>query len=415
MRRIVVGIVGIVVAAGAVAFWAWPRGEIAPPPTPPGPRLLWSFEAPRPGSVIAAPLIAPDGVYLAAVHAQGFRVTGAVYALNPATGKPRWVFDRDGEMLPTASSPVFAGGRLIFGEGMHANFSCKLYALDPGTGKQVWAFDTGDHIEGGPATDGTTVYFPAGNDGVYAVDVASGRRRWNFREDVHIDSSPAIVNGRAYVGSGTSRRYKTTQVICLDAATGGPVWRAPVPLPAWATPLAEGGQVYAGLGNGRLTEGARPPEVPAGALVCLDAASGAMLWTFPVGDAVFTRPVAARGAVVFGSRDGHLYGLSEDGRERFRLSTGGPIISSPAIDRGFVYAVTVTGRIVCINILTGQEIWRRELPQPGAVPQVFAPVRVVGDRLFVAAEMQPPGSSIGIVSLLCFELPPDRGRPEGSR
>src|SRR5438445_612831 len=83
---------------------------------------------------------------------------------------------------------------------------------------------------------------------------------------LHIDSTPEVVGDRAYVGSGTSRRYQNYQVVCLSAATGNPVWRTPVSLPAWGNPLVAGGRVYIGLGNGRLTESARPPETPAVAL-----------------------------------------------------------------------------------------------------------------------------------------------------
>src|SRR5947209_832371 len=84
-----------------------------PPPEPTGPHRVWTFEAPEPGSVVAGPVVTPDAVFLAAAHARGFRQHGAVYALDPATGKPKWVFDADGDMLPTASPPLVAGGRVV--------------------------------------------------------------------------------------------------------------------------------------------------------------------------------------------------------------------------------------------------------------------------------------------------------------
>src|SRR5262249_49329613 len=157
--------------------------------------------------------------------------------------------------------------------------------------------------------DGDAVYFPAGNDGLFALDAATGKERWNFRADLHIDSTPAVESGRGYVGSGPGRRFKAAEGGCLDAATGRPAGRTPGNLPAWASPAVAGGHVFAGLGNGRLTKGAESPEVPAGALACLDASTGAILWTFPARDAVFGRPVVVGERVVFGSRDGHLYGL----------------------------------------------------------------------------------------------------------
>jgi len=410
MRRVVLILMALVGAAGLVVVF-YSRPPAAGPAAPPGPRQVWAFEAPRPGSAVAAPLVTPDAVYLAAVHARGFGLSGAVYALDPATGKRKWAFDHDGEMLLTASAPVLADGRLFFGEGMHANFSCRLYCLDPATGKANWTFPTGDHIEGGPAVNGDTVLFPAGNEGVYALDAATGKQRWHFHADLHIDSTPAVAGGRVYVGSGPSRKFHTTQLVCLDAATGKPVWRTPVPLPAWATPVVTGGRVFAGMGNGRLTEGAQPPDVPAGAVGCFDARTGAELWTVRVADAEFGRPVVVDDRVVFGSRDGHLYGLSADGREVFRLPLGGPVIGGPVVSERLVYAVSVPGRVVCVDPAEGRELWRHELARPGGEPRVYAAPRVAGGRLYVAAEMRTPVAAVGVVTLFCFELP--AGSSEG--
>lgn len=403
MTRVVLGLL-IVAAAVGLAAVLWPRPP-APPPPPAGPRLAWAFEAPRPGSPIAAPLVTPDAIYLAVTHAHGFRLGGAVYAIDPATKKQRWVFDRDGEMLPTVSSPLLAGGRLYFGEGMHSHFACRFHALDAATGRPAWDFPTGDHIEGGPALADGTVVFAAGNDGVYALDAATGEEKWNFRADVHIDSTPWVENGRVYVGTGPSRKFPTTQVVCLDARTGHPVWRAPVKLPAWGSPVVAGGRVFVGLGNGRLTVAAQPPETPAGALACLDAATGAEHWTVPVGDAVFGRPVVVGDRVVFGSRDGHLYGLSFDGKEHFRRALGGPVMASPAAADGRVYAVSVPGRVVCVNPADGSERWRHELGAKGAAVEAYAEPRVSGRRLFVGAEVKPGAADVGVASLFCFELP----------
>ena len=375
--------------------------------TSPGParhervlKLVWTFEAPRPGMVVGSPHIASDAIYLAAIHTRASEMRGAIYALDPAIGKPKWIYDREGAMLATASTPLLAGERLFVGEGLHGNFACNLYCLDSRNGHPRWTFPTGDHIEGGPAVADDLVIFPAGNDGLYALDVETGVPKWNFRADLHIDSTPFVANGRVYGGSGTSRHFPTLQVVCLEAATGKPVWRTPVNLPAWGSPVVAGERVFVGLGNGRLTEAA---QSPAGALACFDANTGAERWTFPVADAVFGRPVVAGGRVVFGSRDGNLYGLTLDGKEAFRVTMGGPVMAPPEAVGGLIYAVAVSGRVVCVNAADGRELWRYELSELGATPRVYAGPRVSGRRLYVAGEMM--AGPTGIVSLYCFELP----------
>jgi outer membrane protein assembly factor BamB len=371
-------------------------------PTPPAPslKLAWAFDAPHPGMSVAAPLVTPDAVYFAAVHTRGFKLSGAVYALDPNTGKRKWAFDRDGDMLPTASSPILAGGRLLLGEGMHANFVCQFYSLDPKTGREQWRYETGDHIEGGAVTGDGAIYFPAGNDGIVALDL-DGQRKWNYRADFHTDSTPFLANGRLFFGSGASRRFKQSYVICLDAKSGEQVWRTPVPLPAWGPPVVANGKVFVGTGNGRLHEAAKPPETPAGAMSCFDAKTGDLLWAFPLPDAVFAQPVVVGERVVFGCRDGNLYGLSFDGKEGFRVSMGGPVMASAAVAGSNVVAVSVPGRVVCVNPADGAEVWRHTLTEREAL--VFAPPVVAGRRLFVAAETK--AGNLGVVSLSCFEMP----------
>jgi outer membrane protein assembly factor BamB len=388
--------------AGAVAGIVFLRSTSPTPVVPEKSplRLIWTFEAPQPGFVVGAPVVSDQAIYLAVGHPRGFHQRGAVYALDPATGHPKWVYDHGGAMLHSASTPLLAGARLFVGEGLHNNFSCRLHCIDAQTGKGEWTFPTGDHIEGGPALAGESVIFPAGNDGVYAVDAKSGQRRWNFNADLHIDSTPFVLNDRVFVGSGPSRRFDALQVVCLEAATGQPVWRTPVNLPAWGSPVVAHGRVFVGLGNGQLTQ---PAPAPAGGLVCLDAATGGLLWTFPVADAVFGRPVVAGERVVFGSRDGNLRGLTFDGKEAFRLPMGGPVMASPTTDGERVVAVAVSGRIVCVNAKDGRELWRYELKERGSEPKVYAAPNIAGRRLFVAGEMMAGPNSV--ICLHCFELP----------
>ncbi|HEY2911239.1 MAG TPA: PQQ-binding-like beta-propeller repeat protein [Gemmataceae bacterium] len=363
-------------------------------------RLKWTYTAPRPGAAVAAPLVTDDAIYLAAIHARGFSLSGTVYALD-GTGQPRWSFDADGTMLPTASSPTLADGRLYFGEGMHANFSCRLFCLDAATGRQFWNFPTTDHIEGGPVVADGLVIIPAGNDGLYAIDAITGKQKWNFRGDLHIDSTPLVRSGRVYVGSGPSKKFATSAVVCVELATGRPMWRTPMHLPAWAPVAATGDRLFVGLGNGRLTKGAEPSEKPAGGLACLDPDSGKLLWSISAADAVFGKPaIVGKDRIAFGSRDGDLYFYDFDGQSLSRLPLGAPIIASPLFDRDRTFAATVSGLLVRTG-LGGAEQWRFELPRGS---HVYAPLRVHGNELYVAAETRLPEAAYGTVSLSCYEI-----------
>jgi outer membrane protein assembly factor BamB len=387
--------------AGVAAYRFWPR---TPTPTPPpGPAVAWVFEAPEPGGIVAAPWVGPDAVYVSAFHPRGLRFGGAVYALDPATGMRRWTFADDGRMLPAASAPVLAGGRLYVGEGMHGHFACRLYCLDPATGRKAWDFPTTDHIESTPTVADGVVYFGAGNDGVYAVDAETGKQKWQFAADLHIDASPCVSNGRVIVGSGPSKTFKALRVVSLDAKTGAVVWRADTDLPAWGSLRAAGGRVFVGLGNGRLTEGAKPPEKPAGAVLCLDEKTGDVVWRFDAQDAVFQQPTVDGDRVHFGSRDGNLYAVRADtGELVYRVPMGGPVIAPPAVADGKVYAVTVGGRLRCLDAADGRELWAWDLKErTGREPVVLAAVRAAGGRVLVAAEVQTGAG--GTASLYCLQ------------
>ena len=69
-----------------------------------------------------------------------------------------------------------AGGTVYVGSG-----DSKVYALDAATGRPRWTYTTGGPVFAGPAVAGGTVYVGSYEDRkVYALDAATGRPRWTY-------------------------------------------------------------------------------------------------------------------------------------------------------------------------------------------------------------------------------------------
>lgn len=374
-------------------------------PKPRSPELLWVYTPPQPGAIISSPLVRDDRIYVSAIRDKGLNPGGAVIALD-MSGHPVWTFDDDGQMIHMYSSPCMANGRLYVGEGMHANFDCKLTCLDAATGQKHWRFGATHHIESTPVVADGKVYFGAGDDGVYALDAVSGKQAWHFDEERHVDTTPAFAYGKLFVGAGGSRRYPATEVLALDAASGRPVWRVPTELPVWGSPIVDGDHVYVGLGNGRLNTS--HPQ-PAGKLLCLAAETGQRLWECPLPDSVMARPEIDARRVYVSCRDGHVYAAArDDGRVLWKRDLGSPIVTSPAVVDFRLYVAASAGRIVCLDALNGSELNSFDLAaQAQAACQVYSTpaVRPDGDgraRLWVGAELRFPGGNHAALYCLRF-------------
>jgi eukaryotic-like serine/threonine-protein kinase len=234
-----------------------------------------------------------------------------------------------------------------------------------------WKFQTGDRIVSSPVYADGVIYFGGDDGNVYAVDAADGHQLWKRSTGGPVPSTPAVVNQTVYVGSYDGKFY------ALDARSGVPKWRFATEgerrfeakglhgmQPKTQTiadafdvylssPVAASGAVYFGSGDGNL--------------YALDAASGQLKWKFHTGDVVHASPAYADGVVYFGSWDSYFYAVDADtGAEKWRFHGGeDPMIhnqvgfqSSPAVVNGVVYTGCRDSNLYALDAATGKEKWR---------------------------------------------------------
>jgi outer membrane protein assembly factor BamB len=101
----------------------------------------------------------------------------------------------------------------------------------------------------------------------------------------------------------------------------------------------------AAVADGRVVVGGRDKMVH-----CLDAKTGAAVWTFTTQARIDSSPAVAGGRVFAGSNDGKLYVLDlKDGSRKGEFEAGAPLSASPAIADGRLVIGTQDGRVYCLR------------------------------------------------------------------
>lgn len=280
---------------------------------------VWSFATK--GPVNSSPAVANGVAYFASLD-------GNFYAVDARSGKERWHFATKGERRFTApgihgiiprtelmpdpfdvlmSSPAIAGGVVYFGSGDN-----HVYALDAATGKPRWTFATGNVVHATPAVYRGTVYIGSWDRYLYALDAKSGAVRWKFAtgddrdiyNQVGIAGSAAVRNGTVYFGCRDSFFY------ALDSSTGRLRWKHNEH-GSWVI----GSPAFAGEDVLYTTSDEKR-------LWSLDAATGSERFSVPYSIFSFSSPSVAGNMAYFGAFDGRLYGVDvRDGRVTQMFST----------------------------------------------------------------------------------------------
>ena len=234
-------------------------------------------------------------------------------------------------------------------------------------------------LGGGPVVADGKVFTMDTMGVVRAFDGASGRQLWSTRFGEAGDNSSSLYGGGVAFDGG--RIYATNglgYVAALDAGNGGLVWTVKPGGPLRGEPSVADGAVYVMSQDNQLYS--------------LKAADGATNWSNAAAleiAGVFgaAAPSIGQGTVVAGFSSGELNAYRyENGRQvwqdalaRTSITTSvaslSDIDADAVIDGGAVYAVGQGGRMVALDLFSGQRIW--ELNFGG-----IATPWVAGDWLF---------------------------------
>jgi outer membrane protein assembly factor BamB len=244
---------------------------------------------------------------------------------NPALASPvKKIWDRsigDGSARYTRvmSQPVIAGGRVFAMDG-----GVQVSALDAGSGKAFWQVDLkpeelkGSAFGGGPCFWKDRLFVSTGYAEVLALDPGDGKVIWRKNVTSPVHSAPTVADNRIFVVTVEN------ELLALSADDGSRLWsHNGIPETAGllgsASPAVEGETVVVAYNSGEL--------------FALRAENGQPAWSENLASA---RTVDA----VSGMADIH-------GR--------------PVIDRGRVFAVSHSGRMMAIELRSGAHVWEQDM------------------------------------------------------
>ena len=251
---------------------------------------------------------------------------------------------------------------------------------------------------------------------VRAFSADNGRQLWATQ--VRGENSPAETLFGGGVAYDSGRIYATNgagDAAALDAATGAVLWTVKPGGPLRGAPTVGADNVYVVSQDNQL--------------FALNSANGETRWT---GVAAFEQagvfgsaaPAYAQSTVVAGFSSGELTAFRyengqvvwQDALARTGVSTVVGTISDidadPVIDQGRVFAVGQGGRMVAVELITGQRAW--EINIAGiATPWVAGDwVFVVTDRAQLLAIARASGRIRWIAQLPAWRRPPREREPD---
>ncbi len=329
----------------------------------------------------------------------------AKHALNKLSAEPKTLWKINAG--PGQSSPIVAGGRLIFLDGQNGQETA--HCLDAATGKSLWSVPAGPMVTlsppygGGPRStpliDGDRVYVQTCGGEFSCLSLADGRVLWHvsFGKDYgatfignksgdpganetasrrHGNNGSAAIDGeRIFVPVGS---INGATLVCFDKKTGKEIWRA-----------GSDNTAYSSVMVATLAGTRQAVHFTADALMGVDAANGKVLWRVPLKTGAKRHactPVIAGDTVTVASTSiGTLqFRIVKKGAEfaaeqawanaQCKTIIGSPILVGKNI---FTLGPRDHADLVCLEAATGKQIWA----QPGLAD--YASITAVNDKLLV--------------------------------
>ncbi len=266
----------------------------------------------------------------------------------------RWAKNYDSTYLP-GNLPLTYGGvastpELLFVGALDGGFE----AIDVDTGRVLWHEQETKSLAMAPMLDGELVYYGTQTGRLIVRQQRSGELKYAIDLGAPIESAPLLAQGRLFV------YLRGHQLVCLDAATGKIIWNYRRAIPVTVTlqrstrPLVVKNSVIVGFADGFVG--------------ALSLQEGSLLWEQKIAQTqkfmdVDLNPVLMDGLVVTGPATGDLVGLDPASgaiRRRWPVQA----LSHPLLRPQSMVVGTSFGEVAFLGF-TGEVLKKREVSKAG--------------------------------------------------
>ncbi|HVM22183.1 MAG TPA: PQQ-binding-like beta-propeller repeat protein [Sphingomicrobium sp.] len=283
-------------------------------------------------------------------------------ALGTALGNAFTVQAGHGSSLTMrlTAAPIVANGRVYAIDSLGA-----VRAFDARSGAQLWASQTPNErgnerslFGGGIAYSNGRIFATNGLGFVAALSEQNGGILWQVRPGGPLRGSPTVANGSVYVMS------QDNQIYSLSEVNGQTNWSQSASLEiagvfGSASPAVGQGTVVAGFSSGELNA----YRYENGRQVWQDSLQRTSIRTSvsSLSD-VDADPVIESGQVIAIGQGGRMVALDLiTGQRQWELNVAG--IATPWVAGDWIFVVTDDARIICVNRQSGKVRWINQLPQ----------------------------------------------------
>ena len=277
-----------------------------------------------------------------------------------------------------AAAPVVAGGRVYV-----MDTSAVVHALSADNGAVIWTTPTATddsnkaaRFGGGVSVEGTRAYASNGVGDVVAINTEDGSELWRAKPGGPLRGAPTLANGNVYVLS------QDNQLFALSESTGDVTWTQAGSIESQgvfgaAAPAAAQGTIVAGFSSGELNA----YRYENGRALWADSLSRTSISTSVSALAdIDAEPVIDQGRVFAVGQGGRMVALEiVSGQRLWEQNIGG--LANPWVSGEWLFVVTNEARLMCIAAASGKVRWISQLPRYRNIKKKKGPISWSGPVL----------------------------------